>query len=73
MASVRMKTDSAGPAGNRSAGQVYPVSPDEGAALVGGGFAAWVEPPVLRETRTVETATVQPPENAAVRTKPKRR
>lgn len=64
MASVRMKTDSAGPAGNRYAGKVYPVTAAEGAALVGGGFAEWVEPP-KREERVVEAAIKPEPENAA--------
>lgn len=67
MASVRMKTDSAGPAGCRSAGKVYPVTPEEGAALVQGGYAEWVEPP---RAPVVEAAVRREPENAALRTKP---
>lgn len=67
MSTVRMKTASCGPAGNRVAGQVCSVTPDEGAALVQGGFAEWVEPP--RE-KAVEAAVMPERENAALRTKP---
>lgn len=67
MPSIRMKTESAGPSGNRTAGLVYSVSAEEGAELVRRGFAVWVEPP--RE-RPVEVAIKPEPENAALRTKP---
>lgn len=70
MPSVKMKTTSAGPAGTRLAGKVYPVDADEGAALVAGGFATWVDAPEVRDV-VVETTTLPPTENAA-RT-PKRR
>lgn len=66
MASIRMKTVSAGPEGVRLSGSVYPVTPDEGRRLVRGGFADWVEPP--REN-VVEVAVKPSPENAALRTK----
>jgi hypothetical protein len=65
MPSVRMRTSSAGPAGNRSAGNVYPVDPDEGAELVAGGFAEWVDPP-KHDERKIETAERPSPEHAAV-------
>lgn len=64
-----MKTDSAGPSGNRKAGQVYPVTSEEGAALVSGGYAEWVEPPVKMVPK-VEVAVKPEAENAALRTKP---
>lgn len=66
MASIRMKTVSAGPEGVRLSGLVYPVDTGEGARLVSGGFAEWVEPP--RE-KPVEVAVMPEPENAALRTK----
>lgn len=65
MPTVRMRTASAGPAGNRAAKGIYPVSAEEGAALVAGGFAEWVEPPA-REERAIETATVEPVAEHAV-------
>jgi hypothetical protein len=61
-----MKNDSAGPSGNRRAGLVYPVSPEEGQALVAGGFAEWVEAP----KKEVSTAEKPRGENAALRTSP---
>lgn len=72
MPSVKMRTTSCGPDGNRFSGKVYPVTADEGAELVAGRFADWVEPPT-REERTIETATAPTPENAAVRVKARRR
>lgn len=68
MPAIRMRTDSAGPVGNRYAGQVYPVAPEEGAELVRGGFAEWVEAP-KREALPIEAA-VQPKRETAARTKP---
>lgn len=80
MASIRMKTDSAGPAGNRTAGKVYTVTAEEGAALVQGKYAEWVESPALEPAldrtpakpaeKPVEVAIMPEPENAALRTKP---
>ena len=67
MPSVKMKTTSCGPLGNRLAGSVHPVSAEEGAALVAGGYAVWVEVP---EERVIEVATLPEPENAALRVKP---
>lgn len=61
MASVKMKANSAGPAGNRAAGSVYPVTPEEGAELVAGGFAEWVDRP---QPRQIERAVVVAPETA---------
>lgn len=63
MPSVRMKTTSCGPDGNRFANKVYPVTAEEGAALVAGGFASWVEAPTGEPV--IETATIEPRENAA--------
>jgi hypothetical protein len=67
MPSIRMKTDSAGPNGNRYTGKVYSVTAEEGAALVQGRYAEWVEPP---RVKAVEVAVKPEPENAALRTKP---
>ena len=53
-----MKTTSAGPSGNRYAGQEYPVSAEEGEALVAAGCAEWVH-------GKVEVAVAPTPENAA--------
>jgi hypothetical protein len=67
MPSVKMLTTSAGPAGNRAAGSVHPVTAEEGAALVAGGYAEWVEAP-KREERVIETAELtEAPEHAATR------
>ena len=63
---VRMKTTSAGPAGSRYAGKEYPVSAEEGRALVDGGFAVRVDAPEPE----IEVATLPVPENAALRVKP---
>ena len=72
MPSVKMKTTSCGPLGNRIAGSTHPVSAEEGEALVAGGFAVWVEPPV--KERPVEVAVKPAPtENAAARTGPARK
>jgi hypothetical protein len=65
---IRMKTASAGPNGNRDAGGVYPVTPDEGWELVRGGFAEWVDPPA-QNARPVELAVLPKARNAAKRTK----
>ena len=59
-----MKTTSAGPNGSRYAGKEYPVTAEEGRALVEGGFAVWVDAP------EIEVATLPAPENAALRVKP---
>lgn len=72
MPSIKMKTTSCGPLGNRFANKVYQVAAEEGEDLVRGGFATWVEAPEVRE-RVVETATVAPTETAAVRVNAKRR
>ena len=61
MPRVRMRTNSAGPQGNRAAGAIYDVPQDEADALIAGGFAEWVD-------RPREAAAAMPPENAAVRT-----
>ena len=63
---VRMKTTSAGPNGSRYAGKEYPVTAEEGRALVEGGFAVWVDAPA----REIKVATLPAPENAALRVKP---
>jgi hypothetical protein len=68
MPTVRMKTDSAGPAGNRAAGNVYPVTPAEGMELVQRGYAVWVEPP--SHEKPVEVAVMPNPANAALRIEP---
>ena len=69
MPTIRMKTASAGPTGNRSAGQEYEVTQAEGDDLVRGGFAEWVELPRAKPG-DVEVATRPEPENAALRVKP---
>jgi hypothetical protein len=63
MPSVRMKTASAGPNGNRQIGYVYEVGEAEGWDLVRGGFADWVAPPL---------APVAPIERAVARVQQKR-
>lgn len=61
MPSIKMKTTSAGPAGTRLAGHTYPVSAEEGQALVAGGYATWVNAP---EAPEIERAVAPPPESA---------
>jgi hypothetical protein len=67
MPTIRMKTESCGPKGNRRAGSVHDVSAEEGLELVQGRYAEWVEPP---KEKSVEVAIKPPVENAALRTKP---
>ena len=69
MASVRMVKVAAGPSGCFGIGAVREVSPEEGAALVRAGAAEWVEVPV--RAIPVQTATLPPAENAAVKMKRK--
>ena len=66
MPSVRMRTTSAGPAGTRIAGQVYPVSTEEGTALVQAGYASWVDAPPseLPSEPQIERAVLPTPDNA---------
>ena len=69
MPSVKMKTTSCGPLGNRFAGKVYPVSAEEGADLVAGGFAEWQDAPRRSDTPVeVAVAPVTTTENAARQT-----
>lgn len=72
MPSVRMKTTSCGPLGNRFAKKVYPVTAEEGADLVEGGFAEWVDAP-RRSDPPVEVAVAPVTENAARQTGRRRR
>ncbi len=73
MASIKMRTTSAGPLGVRQEGHVYhDVPEDEARALVDGGYAAVIEtadaPPVERTAdAAIEDATAAPPERAAGR------
>lgn len=76
MPSVKMKTTSCGPLGNRFAGKAYPVDAEEGRALVAGGFAEWVEAPPRRSDTPVEVAVApvtEQVENAARSTGRRRR
>lgn len=57
-----MKTLMAGPAGAAQPGQVIERSLSECEALVAGRFAEWVE----RPAPVIETATAEPPRNAAL-------
>ncbi len=69
MRRVKYRTVSAGPDGVRQPGQVAVVSDEEAAALEAGGFAGVLEG---REEEP-ETATTEPPERAARRTRRARR
>lgn len=65
---VRMLTSSAGPAGNRSAGQEYDVPDAEGAALCAGKYAEPVAvvieraeaPAEVREVAVIDVAPARP-------------
>jgi hypothetical protein len=70
MPSVRRKTASAGPNGNRQIGYVYEVGEAEGWDLVRGGFADWVAPPLAPVAPIV--APVAPIERAVARVQQKR-
>lgn len=68
---VRMKTTAAGPGGTIAAGEVTTLPDHIAREMVRGGFAVAVREPVTEpvapEPPPVETATVQPPENAKSR------
>jgi hypothetical protein len=70
---IRMLTSSAGPAGNRSAGQEYDVADAEGAALCAGNYAVPVHVEVVERAVVVapEVAVMEPRANAP-KPKPKR-
>lgn len=73
---VKMRTLSAGPSATLHPGQIYDRPEAEAKALVAGGYAEDMTPPVKaaaeeKEERQapvpVETATIAPPETAARR------
>jgi hypothetical protein len=67
---IRMRTLSAGPSGTRHPGEIVDVSEAEAAALVAGGYAEPVAPFPGRSE--IQSASVNPPENAAL-PRPRRR
>jgi hypothetical protein len=57
---VKMLTLSAGPDGARQPGRIYPVSAEEGKALVDGGYAV--------EVKSTDAANAEPSTSSAPRT-----
>lgn len=61
---VKMRTLSAGPKGVWLAGSEYLIDEDDAEALVGGGYASYVDAVSAPSQEAMEIASVEPPERA---------